>query len=64
MSQYLIEIASLKYYSILLMLNSGGHTIDFEGILTQRLSEDKLLIVPEEVSAQVPPRVQFEVHTT
>lgn len=33
------------------MLNSGGHTIDFEGILTQRQSEDKLLIVPEEVSA-------------
>lgn len=46
------------------MLNSGGHTIDFEGILTQRQSEDKLLIVPEEVSAQIPPRVQFEVHTT
>ncbi|CAD8180335.1 unnamed protein product [Paramecium octaurelia] len=64
MSQYSIETVSLKYQSILLMLNSGGHTIDFEGILTQRQSEDKLLIVPEELGAQVPPRVQFEVHTT
>ncbi|CAK56706.1 unnamed protein product (macronuclear) [Paramecium tetraurelia] len=45
------------------MLNSGGHSIDFEGFITQRLSEDKLLIVPEEVSAQIPPRVALEVHT-
>ncbi|CAD8084519.1 unnamed protein product [Paramecium sonneborni] len=45
------------------MLNSGGHTIDLEGILTQRQSEDKLLIVPEEISAQVPPRISLEVHT-
>ncbi|CAD8077736.1 unnamed protein product [Paramecium primaurelia] len=45
------------------MLNSGGHSIDLEGFITQRLSEDKLLMVPEEVSAQIPPRVSLEVHT-
>lgn len=33
------------------MLNSGRHSIDFEGFITQRLSEDKMLIVPEEDSA-------------
>ncbi|CAD8177530.1 unnamed protein product [Paramecium pentaurelia] len=63
MSQSLIEIVSLKYQTILLMLNSGGHSIDLEGFITQRLSEDKLLMVPEEISAQIPPRVSLEVHT-
>ncbi|CAD8086349.1 unnamed protein product [Paramecium sonneborni] len=63
MSQYIIGIVLLKYIYILLMLNSGGHTIDLEGLLSQRLSEDKLLIVPEEISAQIPPRVPLEVRT-